>query len=302
MNKQKTGCPTISRRQLREWGAAYLFILPAIVCIGLFLVYASVRLFYLSFTSANFSGKPEVFVGLENYVYLFQQSNFRRAVTSTLLFLAVGMPLQLILSLLLATQVVKPLRGTTFFRTVYFVPVVMAFVAVSLLWKQILDKNMGLLNNLLDFFGQPRQEFLSNMNLTLWSLLAVYIWKNFGYFMMIYVSGLKEIPNELYEASVIDGAGGMQKFFYITLPMLRRTNLFVLVLSTTNIIVKSFVPTHIMTAGGPRHSTTMLVYYVWKQAFSLQQVGNASAAAVVLFLIIMLVTALQFQFADRDNS
>ena len=299
---QRSMSNKITKQALQRNRDAFAFLAPAMLVIFIFLVLPACNLFYMSFRSTNYAGRPDIFVGWENYKNLFDDLIFTRSISSTLIFSAIGLPIQLGLALFLAIQVNKKNPFTTFFRTVYFIPVVISFVVVSLLWKYMYNKDMGLINALLSWLGLPKQGFLSDANQALSSIIATYTWKTFGFYMMIYVSGLQSIPEELYESAAIDGVNGWQKFAYITFPLLKSTTLFVIVIGSINIIVKSFIPTFVMTEGGPRSVTTMLVYFIWRNAFRLMEIGYASAAAVILFLIVMVITILQLVIGDRENT
>lgn len=302
MARDKKNDKKLTKAQIAENRDAFVFILPAMLVIFIFLIMPTFNLFYMSFRSTNFAGRPDTFVGLQNYQNLFKDLIFTRSITSTLIFGIAGLPIQLGLALFLAIQVNKKIAGTTFFRTVFFIPVVVSFVVVSLLWKYLYNIDMGLFNVILNSLNLPRQTFLGNANQALACIMATYTWKTFGFYMMIYISGLQGIPVELYESSSLDGVNGWQRFRYITFPLLNKTTLFVVVIGSINIIVKSFIPTFVMTEGGPRSVTTMLVYFIWRNAFRIMEIGYASAAAVILFLIVMAITVIQFVVGDKDNT
>lgn len=265
------------------------------------MLFPTINLFYMSLRTTNFAGRPDVFIGLENYSTLFNDLSFLRSLKATLFFSLIGLPLQIMLALFLAVQVNKEIPLTTLFRTILFIPVVISFVVVSLLWKYMYNTEMGLINVLLNSLGIKKVGFLSNTSTALPSIIVTYTWKTFGFYMMIFISGLQTIPTELYESAAIDGVNGWKRFRHITFPLLKNTTLFVVVIGSINIIVKSFIPTFVMTEGGPRSVTTMLVYYVWRNAFRLMEIGYASAAATVLFVLVMLITVVQFIVGDKSN-
>ena len=286
----------------RQCGAAYLFILPAMMILLTFIIYPTFRVFILSFTSENWLGRPARFVGFDNYTFLLSTSAFIRSLEATVRFSVLGLVLQMGAALMLAVLLVKGFRGEKFFRTIYFIPVTMSLVVTSLLWRMLYNMNLGLFNNVLVHFGFMRQHFLSSMEQALPGVVVTYAWKTFGFYMMIFIAGLKGIPPELYESAMIDGANAWQRFVRITLPLLKRTTLFVFVIGSINIIAKSIVPVFTMTWGGPRGTTTTTIFYIWQEAFNRMEVGVASAATVMLFFVVIVITAMQFFLGDRDNT
>jgi len=167
-------------------------------------------------------------------------------------------------------------------------------------WKSMLNTNDGVINALLSIIGLPRQMFLTSPHLALISIVVVCIWKGWGWYMVIFASALNEISPELYESANLDGANAWNQFWFITLPMLRRAMLFVIIMSTMNTI-KIFTPVMVMTGGGPRNSTEVIVHYIWSAAFRNNSFGTASAMSVMLFFIILLITLIQYRLMNSEE-
>jgi ABC-type sugar transport system permease subunit len=191
-------------------------------------------------------------------------------------------------------------RISAILRTLYFIPVVMSFVVVGYLWRGLFNHDYGLINALLSSMGIRRQGFLSDPRQALVSVTITCIWKSWPYVMMIFLAGLKEIPIELYESARLDGAGKRQQLGLITIPLLRRTTLFVLVITTMDSVVKVFTPVFIMTSGGPRGETDMLVHYTWRMAFRMGDLGYASSITIFIFLFLVIVSLIQMKIGESD--
>lgn len=279
----------------RDIITAYLFILPVVLIIGIFVIFPSIKLLVNSFQSVSIMGGAGRFVGLENFKAIFKSHDVANSFQATLKFMVTVVIVQTSLALFLALQVSKSVSGIGFFKTVYFFPVVVSFVVISFLWRFAYSRDFGPINAFLNFVGLNRQGFLSDPDQALWCVIATSIWKSWPFFMMIFLVGLKEIPKELYESAGIDGASRFQEFIYITFPMLKRTTLFIVVITTMDSVVKVFVPVFTMTGGGPRGKTNVLIHYIWQQAFRLGDVGFASAVAVVMFIFIFIVGIIQFK-------
>jgi multiple sugar transport system permease protein len=286
-------------KSVRESIIGYIFILPAALVIGLFVLYPTIRLFSLSFTDSNLLGGKASFIGISSYLNLIQDPDFINAFKVSFTMAIIIIPTQTALALFMAVQVNKKLKGVNIFRTIYFIPAVTSFVAVTIFWKQIYNTDFGLANTILTFFKLPAGQFLSSPDQAMLSVIITCVWKAWGYFMVIFIAGLQGIPGEVKEAAVIDGANSLQEFWYIILPMLKRTILFVAIITTMDAI-RLFIPSYTMTAGGPMGKTDTLVYYIWRTAFRLSEIGSAAAMAVVLFIVILVITIVQFKVTDRD--
>lgn len=294
LNNRKIGKTVMENFQ------GYLFILPALAIIGVFFIYPAIELFSLAYTDYNLMSGKMGFVGFANFKALPENGDFLNSLVVTFKLALFIVPVQTIISMIMAVFVNQKLQGMKVFRTIYFVPAITSFVAVAIMWKQIYNPTFGLANSVLSLLNLGPFQFLSSKSQALIAVGITCIWKSWGYFMVIFISGLQEIPREVQEASYIDGANNVQRFFHITIPMLRKVTIFVVIITTMDAI-KLFIPSFTMTAGGPLGSTDTAVHYIWRQAFRLQQVGPATAMSTVLFLVIIIITFLQFKIDGRNN-
>ena len=282
-----------------------LFALPGLAGLLIFVAIPFLLAIGLSFTNLRLgSPLPAEFMGLTQFLRLFADPAFTRALLNNLLFTLVIVPVQTLLSLGLALLLNQPLKGRMVFRTLFFMPVVFPLSLVSVVWILIYAPGPdGMLNSFLQLitFGhwQPR-DFLHDPWLALPAIMLTSIWQGAGFQMVILLAGLQSIPEELYEAARIDGAGRWQRFWHITLPQLRNTLIFVM-LVTTILAFRLFEQVQIMTHGGPRHATTTVMYEAVQAAFSRQQVAKGAAITVIFFLMVLLVTLLQRRFARQQR-
>lgn len=280
----------------------YTFLLPNILGFLFFILLPVVLSFFMSFTEWNGFGKIEI-VGLKNYINLISDMNFRISLINSILFLLISVPVTLFISLMTAAALNKGLRFVKVFRTAVFLPYVTATVAVAAVWQLIFNPSMGPINGFLMNIGFDNPPgWLSSPNWALISVSIVYIWHSIGYYMILYLAGLQNIPNELYEAAEIDGAGAISKFFRITIPSLSPIIFFTMIIGVINSF-KVFDFIFVLTGGGPGRSTHVLVYDIYNTAFKKFEYGYASAMAYVLFLIIIIFTLIQFKAQNKmsDN-
>lgn len=283
--------------------AAYLFSVPAMIFYSLFFVFPVVFSLYISFKSWDMLVSPFTearWTGWRNYQFLlFEDALFRKVLGNTLVyafgsvFLVVGVALTL-------AFVMSRLKGKTVWRTLYFLPAVTTVVAVGQIWSYLYDQNFGLINSLLSSMGIARQPFIGSPDQAMPSLLVVALWAGMGTAILIFSAGLEGISEELYEASRIDGASQTQEFWFITLPLLRPTILFVMITSFIGGL-QAFALPLIMTQGGPADSTRVLAQYMYDTAFSSMRMGRASAMVFILFVIILIVTLVQLRVFRRGG-
>lgn len=282
------------------WAArwAYIFLLPALVPFFVFVLYPLLAGLQLSFYDAQLVARK--WIGLANFVALARDSAFRLAVLNTVYFVVGVVPVTVALSLILAV-IVHPLRraAQSFFRLAFYLPVVAAGVVLSIVWLYIYNPTYGLLNYLLSLVGIGRVEWLGRTETALPSLALVVVSWTVGQPLILFLAGLAGIPPELYDAAAIDGAGGWDRFWRVTLPLLRPTALFVLVTQTIGVF-QVFVVVLLMTRGGPANATQTIVYRIYETAFSFFQFGYASAMGVVLLIIVGLVAIAQFRFLGQE--
>jgi len=285
--------------------AALVFLGPALFLIGVFFLLPVLAAFLLSFTDFDIYAVADLrntrFVGLRNYVQLLGTPLFWTALKNTFYFALVGGPLTIAASLGAALLVNHRLvRFKTLFRTIYFLPFVTTLVAVALVWRYLYHTRYGLLNYGLGLLGLGPVDWLGDPRWAMPAIILMATWKNFGYNMLIFIAGLQAIPDSLYEAARIDGASAWQRFRHITLPQLGPTTFFVCVITMIGYL-QLFVEPYVMTAGGPLRSTTSLVLFMYEEGFRWWRMGMAAAIAVVLFVIILLATLVQFRFRPEER-
>ena len=286
---------TFRKRWLHEqtrWG--YLCLLPTLIFLGVFVVFPVLFALYLSFTSWDMVSPVKPWVGLDNYRNLFQDHDFILALENTAYFSAGLIVLTVVCSLSLALLLNRTWRGVAFFRALYYTPSIVSIVAISAIWLWLYEPTYGLLNAVLGIFGASPVQWLGDPNWAMPSVIIMTVWKNAGYYMVIYLAGLNGIPKILYEAASIDGATGLQRFRHITWPLLMPVTMFVVVLSIINSF-QVFGQIYVMTSGGPVKSTLVIAYYLYLQAFSFFHMGYASAIAYVLFAVIFVLTLIQMK-------
>lgn len=257
-----------------------------------------IKTLYLSFFLTDMAGTPTVFVGLDNYIQLYTSDIFRKSFISTFLFVLYIVPTSIIIALFLAVLANEKLKGVGLFRTMYSSTMGISVAAGSIFWMYLFNPSMGLLNEALGVIGIDSIGWLTDPD---WALIAISlttIWMNIGFTFLILLGGLQSIDQSLYENANIEGAGYFRKLFQITVPMLSPTLFFVLVVTIINAF-QTFGQIDILTKGGPQYETNLIVYSIYREAFVNRQFGPASAQAVVLFVIILIMTVVQFKFAER---
>lgn len=292
-------------RWWRRWGeetaAAYLFLLPSLVIFLVFTFFPAVFSVVMSFFRWNLPMKP-VFIGFENFRFLFtdafESPVFLSSILNTFYF-ALGVPINLAISLVLALLLNRKIRGVGIFRTMYFLPAITSVTAVSVVWLWLYHPaQYGLFNSLLIQLGIPIQRWLRDPLLAMPCLIAMGVWSGMGYNIIIFLAGLQSIPRTLYEAAEIDGAGPLILFRRITFPLLGPTMFYILTVGMINSL-KAFTEIDVMTQGGPLGATTTMSYYLYQNAFQFFQMGKASAVAVLLFIVLLLLTWIEFHYVDR---
>jgi len=286
--------PRLKRSQ-REALAAYLFILPDALGLAIFVALPMLFSLSLGFFSVNGFGGFK-FVGLANYQRMLIDPLFRQSLWVTFVYVLILVPALYVTGLGLALLVNQRIPFIGFFRSMFFVPNVVSLVVVALTWQVMLVDKVGFVNRLFEFFGLSGYSWLGDPSITLYSILFVTVWFLMGYYMIIFLSGLQEIPREYYDAARIDGAGPLATFFRITLPLLRPTSFFVLLVSLVSAVAGSqaFDLIYIMTRGGPANSTSLVIFYIYQQAFQYNNYGYAAAMASFLVLILLIVTCILF--------
>ncbi len=278
-----------TRRKL--WGIA--FVTPALLYFLTFTVYPMLNSFYLSLTQWNLLGEPK-FVGLRNYASMLDNPQFNQALGATVYYSA-GVVFPLIaFSLGLALLMNRPFKLQAWYRAAYFVPVIVEMVVASILWTYVYHPSFGLYTLFTRPFGLGPINWLTSSNLAMPALIIFSWWKGVGYYMVLFLAGLQNIPEEYYEAAKIDGASNWAQFWYITLPLLRPTTLFVTVVCVIGAF-QVFAPALLMTNGGPAGATRVLPLYLYENAFQFLKMGYASAVAVFMFVVLIALTFIQIR-------
>ena len=294
--------PVAGRRRPRRLSgqtrAAWLMMAPTLLILGVFVVYPMLRALYLSFTDYDVL-TPARWIGLDNYRELFHDEAFRNALKNTIYYAALATPLSVGLALAFAVLLNRrfPLRTTT--RTVIFIPVVISLAIVAFAWTFLLDPDIGWLSYWLGRFGiDSGQGWLRDPDLAMPAVVLVGVWKNVGFYMVIYIAGLQSIPRELYESARIDGAGGWRQFRHVTWPLLANETMLVTILCAIATL-QAFDQIYVMTAGGPFFRTETLVMLVYRLGFTEFHFGYAAAISWVLVGLIAVLSAVQLLYFRR---
>ena len=297
--KKKRRTLTIQQRD-NIWGFA--FILPCVVIFAIFTIYPFFYSAYLSLQEkVGASITDFAFAGLKQFRLAFQSGEMWNAFRVTAVYTFPTVTLHLVIGLGLAMLVNKSIHFRPLVRAMYFVPVILSTVVVSMVWKFMLSPNVGLFNQFLALFGiSPDIAWLKSPKLAMIAIIIVGVWKWIGYFMVLYLAALQDIPVTLYEAAEIDGASGFQKFFRITVPLLSNTTQFLLIISIINTF-QVFDQIYMLTGGGPIKKTDVIVYYIYRQAFKNYDMPYASAVSWLLFVVIFILTALQMKVSKNKE-
>lgn len=276
-------------RKKDERAAAYIFTAPGMILLLAFLVVPMLYTIRYSLFQYQIVRPDNItFVGLQNYIKLIADDDFWLALKNTVYFTVLVVPFQCALALALAMLVSSKFRGVSIFRTMYFSPQLTSMVVISILWTVLYNSNpnTGLINSLLVSFGLEPINFLSNAKTAMNSIIFMSGWQGAGYQMMIFLAGLQGIPRDQYEAASVDGANKLQQFLFITLPGLKGTIKYVVMITMIQ-AMKLFTQPYVMTQGGPKNSTKTLVYYIYTQGFQQGNFGYACAVAAVFFVIVV---------------
>ncbi len=280
-----------------SWPTVLSFLLPGFIGFILFVFVPMLSTLFVSFT--NYSGGPNwKFVGLQNYLLIAKDKHFLQSMVVTFKFVIMGVSLQIIMGLLFALILNRNFLGQTFFRSLFFMPNVLSSVGISLAFSLIFHPTKGVANQILAMLKLPPSPWLTSPDTALLSIIMVVLWMSFGYYMVIFLGGLQGINPSLYEAADIDGANDVQKFFRVTLPMLSPTMFFAMTMCIINsfkVFDQIFMMTGGTDGGGPAGSTNVVVYDIYQNSFRNFRFGYASAESLILLLIILIVTLVQFQ-------
>ena len=289
-----------TERRLRFGAAAlpYLLIFPTFLFVAVFTLFPSVRVLYDSLFLQNQAVQVPQFAGSENYSALFQDPAFRQVIVNTFVYVIITVPISVFLALVLALLLNQKIRALGLYRLAFFYPAVLPMVSAATIWLFMYTPGYGLVNVFIEFFHISSQNWLGDSNLALIALMILGIWKQTGYFMIFYLAGLQGLPHDVFEAADLDGASTIQATRYLTLPLLMGTTLFV----TTIAVVNAFETVdqiYIMTGGGPNNATAMLLFNLWQTLFSFLDVGKASAMSVILIVVLLVFTVINFIYTER---
>lgn len=301
-NKVKVKLSSMAKREER-W--ALLFVMAPVVGFFIFMCYPILFAIFTSFTSWNgakgFQGMLSHLVGFKNYVKLFHDAKFWQTLLTTTIYL-IGIPIGMIIGLILAMGMNRKIPGVRVLRTMYYLPVISSLVSVAILWAWVFNYDYGLLNVIIKAItGHHGPNWLGDRIMIKVAMIIFMVWKGLGTSIILYLAGLQNIPRSYYEAAMVDGANGFQKFKNITIPLLSPVTFYILV---TTLIggFQVFVEVQVMTpngAGGIGYSGATIVFYLYQKAFESYQLGYSSAIAVILAIIIFIITFLNFKFQDR---
>lgn len=276
-----------------QTSAAWIFVFPALLGMLIFIIIPIFFSFGLSFAKWDLLN-PIQFVGLDNYKEIFTEPLFGKILLNTVVFALATSFFGVIIPLILAAIMNSKIRGADFFKTAYFLPFITPIIVIGIVWEWIFDPNIGLLNKVL----QVHINWLYDPHWAMPALIIVSVWKLIGYNMIIFLSGFSGISNSMFEAAKIDGANPVETFFYVTIPLLSPTIFFVVIITAVSSF-QVFDLIYLMTQGGPLDSTNVLVYAIYKNAFEYFNAGKASAIAYVLFVIILVLTLLQWNMRKK---
>lgn len=276
-----------------------LFSLPFMIVFALFMIYPLVFGFYISFFQWNILGTPK-FIALQNYLDLLKDERFWSSLWHTLQFVLMTTPVLLILGFIMALLVTgkSPLKGIM--ETCFFVPYIFSMTVVATLWAWIMQKDFGIINQILRILGKNGVSWLTSEKNAMWSISIATYWWTAGFNMVLFTAGIKQISKEIYESATVDGAGPLQQIFHITIPLLKPTTILCLILQ----VIASFNvfgQVYVMTGGGPAGSTRVLVQYIYETGFNYFRMGYSAAMSYVLFLIIMVISVVQYAILGRRN-
>lgn len=290
-------------KKIRAWIdqehiSAWFYIMPAFLLLTLFVYYPTLRLIIDSFFEWDGMG-PRTYVGFDNYSSLLLDQEFWQTIKNSFVFIIGSVPVGMAVALVMALLIQKHLMGRGWFRTIFFAPVVTSLVAAGLIFVWMLNYDFGVLNIMISKLGLKKIPWLVDEKYAMLSVILMTIWKDAGFNMILFLAGLNTISESYYEAARIDGAGSWQMFWKITWPLLMPTTFFVLVVRII-ISFRTFEQIFAMTKGGPFGSTTVFVYYIYEKAFKYFEMGYASAATVLLLIIVLIMTYIQFKVIKNE--
>ena len=284
---------TINKRKIKNLMRVLMFILPALIPLGVFWLFPMGEAIFMSFTDWDYMSSAYNIVGFENYRNIFSDSIFYDALKNTLIFTLGTLVPTIALGLLAAVILRKKITGSAIYKAIIFSPWVTPTVVISIVWSWIFEPQYGLANYILQLLNMPKSQWLQSSDTAMTAVILVTVWKGFGWAMIFYLTALERVPKELYEAAAVDGAGSWQKFKKITLPLISPTTFFLTIITTINSI-QAYDQIQVLTQGGPSGSTRTILYLYYQTAFENFNIGEATAIAVIILLIIGALAGIQF--------
>jgi multiple sugar transport system permease protein len=283
------------------------FLAPSLIIISCFVIFPVFFSFYISLTDFNvrslINWGNAKFIGLANYKSLLQDQLFLKCIVNTLYFVVLMVPLALVLSLALALLLNLPItRFRNFFRIGFFMPYISDAIAITTVWYWVVSKDYGILNLILGWFGIEGPSWLTDTRYAMLAIVGLVVWRSLGYYALLYLAGLQNIPEQLYEAAEIDGATGGQKIRYITIPLLAPTTLFISITSIIGGFQLFAEPLTLTNGGGPMDATKTIVLFIYENGFRYFKMGYSAASSYILFAFIFIVTLIQIKFRDQEIS
>lgn len=279
--------------KLKKINSAWLFVIPALIPLITFWIYPILKSIYISFTDWDYMSPTYHFVFFDNFKALFRDQRFYDALWNTLVFTLGTLIPTIVLGLLLALLLQKSFKGSGILKFILFSPWITPTVAVSIVWTWIFEPDSGIANAILNFFGLPGLQWIKSSQTAMLSVIIVTVWKSLGYAMIFYLSALEKVPKELYEASEMDGAKGWQRFRDVTIPSISPTTFFLMIITMVNSL-QAYDQIQILTQGGPSGSTRTLLYMYYQLGFEEFNMGQATAVAIILIEITVLLSVIQF--------
>jgi multiple sugar transport system permease protein/sn-glycerol 3-phosphate transport system permease protein len=288
----------IARRDWRDWLTFLAFVGPNLSLFAIFTYYPMVQNSVLALSDYNLITRSGSFVGLRNFETVFGSSQFGKIIVNTFVFTTVSVVLLIVLGLLIALLLNQNLRGRNAARSILFSPTILAGAAIAIVWIYIFDPRFGFIYTILKPLGIPAPKWLTDPAWAMPAIIIVYVWKNLGYATVIFIAGLQAIPRELYEAARVDGARAWERFWYVTLPGLSPV-VFFLTVTTILSSFQAFDIIDVMTEGGPANATNTLIFHLYELFFQASSPGRAAVVANLLFVLMLIVTALQVRYLER---
>lgn len=282
----------------KKWCSVMTFVVPALIPLAVFWIYPILRSMLLSLTDWDYMSPSYSFVGLSNYVALFKDTRFYSALWNTFVF-GIGTVIPTIIGgMILALLLQKAFRGDGIFKFILFSPWITPTVAISIVWTWIYEPDVGIANHVLKFFHLPALQWINSSSTAMLAVIIVTVWKSLGYAMIFYITALEKVPKELYEANALDGANSWQRFRDVTLPCISPTTFFLVIITMVNSL-QAYDQIQILTQGGPSGSTRTLLYMYYQLGFEEFNMGQATAVAMILILITVMLSLIQFVVSKK---